>query len=242
MQDRRLLYGRWSLQGRWFPQQWEEGPAQASPSLPTSRAPCHVTGLRVEAMKVPTSSGPTRPGRCHQPGWGTAHGGPGPREGLCPPAQHHPQHRGDINIPGVPAPSASWDFGAVLVTSFPPCLAAALGAWGDTKTRRAPSTVPGQVPDPALGTWHPRVPWGGGSQPQLSLGATSPRCVCPKPFPASPSPPAAAPHPGTSLGAHVPHPAPCLEGGNPKQPLLWQPTPPGRDPAAEQLGWTRYLR
>lgn len=144
--------------------------------------PAHLEGTvtphKAEPIKGSTSSGPTRPGRCHR-GLGTAllevlvaaaHLGPGPREGLCPQLSTVPSSTRTLLSPGSLLPG---DLGDVLCGST-----GCLGEHRDLQSLLSGA----RVLRPALWTWHLRVPWEGGSQPQLSLGAASPMCVCLKPF------------------------------------------------------------
>lgn len=71
--------------------------------------------------------------------------------------------------------------------SCPPRLAAALGGWGDAKTCRhllltaqrsqTPSPVPGWVPKPAPGPWHPRVRGKVAASPSFPPGRISQVCL-----------------------------------------------------------------
>jgi len=84
----------------------------------------------------------------------------------------------------------------------------------------APSPVPGRVAEPAPGTWHPRVLWGGGCHPQLSLRATSPGCLCPMRQPSSSRQHRLVPRqhriPAPCWGHVFPHQLPLWGGDTPK--------------------------
>ena len=180
----------------------------------------------------------------------------GPREGLCPPPRHRPQQHGGIGVPGVAASRASQlGFRSCFGNEFPtlPCCSA--GWLGGCQDLQAPPAYSPAVPEPP-----PPCQLRCLSQPRRR--GTPGCCGRVAPSPSSPL----GPHlpgvfvpctsqalPGTAVssrsGTPSQHhlggmcsPTSSLLEGDPEKPLLWQPTAPRREPAAEQLGWTRYLR